>query len=179
MSTPEQLAWDGLRPVLLGLGLDPIRVENVVNPGHPDVDYTHGNIELKAMKDFPVRPSTKVRVPHFTGEQAGWLARRWQAGGLCWLMVRVGVAWYLFDGWNAFAVFHGLTKAEWDERAVLVYPGKWVGGRGWGNSAPGEGVHCYSKRLGNWLKMDCANMMPEEKARALLMQDCGGVLHAT
>ena len=101
MTTPEQAAWDVLRPVMAGCGLDPRRVENVVGPGHPDVDYTHGNIELKALETFPKMIQTPVRIETFTGEQAGWLGQRWEAGGLAWLMVRVGGGWFLFDGWTA------------------------------------------------------------------------------
>lgn len=170
MSKPEQNAWDALRPVLLGCGLDPKRVENVISPGHPDVDYTHGNIELKALEAFPIRPTTKVAVPEFSGEQAGWLANRWQSGGLSWLMVRVGRAWYLFDGWTALQVYRGLTVGQWKELAAFIYPGEWSRGRGWGSSPEGEGRHCYSRQLANWLRWDTERMEPEARDRARLME---------
>lgn len=106
--------------MLKQLGLDPIRVENVLHPGHPDVDYTHGNIELKYMEAFPVRPETKVRVPKLKGEQVSWITRRALKGGLVWLFVRVGSEWFLWAGRDVWRVRQGLTQAEWREHASLI-----------------------------------------------------------
>lgn len=116
----ETTAWDSIRPLFREMGLDPIRVENVINPGHPDLDYTHGNIELKYMEAFPVRPGTKVRVPELTGEQVGWITRRDLKGGLVWLLVRVGKEWFLWAGRDVHRVKQGLTQAEWRAEAALV-----------------------------------------------------------
>lgn len=116
----ETSAWDSIRPLFRELGLDPIRVENVLHPGHPDVDYTHGNIELKYMEAFPVRPGTKVKVPKLSGEQVGWITRRTEKGGRAWLLVRVGAEWFLWAGGDAYRVWKGLTQAEWREEAALV-----------------------------------------------------------
>lgn len=116
----ETSAWDSIQPTLKALGLDPIRVENVLHPGHPDVDYTHGNIELKYMKAFPVRPETKVRVPKLEGEQVAWITRRTQKGGLAWLLVRVGSEWFLWAGKDVWEVRQGLTQAEWRARSSLI-----------------------------------------------------------
>lgn len=116
----ETSAWDSIQPLLKALGLDPIRVENVLHPGHPDVDYTHGNIELKYMERFPVRPDTKVKVPKLKGEQVAWITRRARKGGLVWLLVRVGSEWFLWAGEQVWEVRQGLTQAEWRERAELV-----------------------------------------------------------
>jgi hypothetical protein len=123
--TPEQSAWDNLRPVLQGLDLDPHRVENVVGPGHPDVNYAGGDIELKAMVEWPKRPGTTVKVPHLTGEQIGWGLNRARAGGRWFLMVRVGSEWYGFTAMGAHAVYKGLTQDEWFDAAILVVPGTW------------------------------------------------------
>lgn len=116
----ETSAWDSIQPLLRDLGLDPIRVENVLHPGHPDVDYTHGNIELKYMSAFPVRPDTKVRVPKLKGEQVAWITRRSMKGGLVWLLVRVGSEWFLWAGKDVWEVRQGLTQAEWRERSSLI-----------------------------------------------------------
>lgn len=94
-------------------GLDPRRVENVVGPGHPDVNYAGGDIELKALEAFPVRAETKVVVPEFSGEQAGWLLQRERAGGRAWLMVRVGREWFLFSAEAAYRMRKGWTQQEW------------------------------------------------------------------
>lgn len=118
MSTPERDAWESLRPVLAEAGLDPRRVENVVGPGHPDVNYAGGDIELKALPSFPVREDTLVRVPEFTGEQAGWLLQRQRSGGRAWLMVRVDRTWFLFNAVAAHQVYTGLTAFHWRQRSV-------------------------------------------------------------
>jgi hypothetical protein len=117
--TPEQRAWDSLRPVLAEARLDPRRVENVVGPGHPDVNYAGGDIELKAMEAFPKRDATLVKVPKFTGEQAGWLYQRQQAGARAWLLVRVKDEWFLFNGIGAMQVYQGLSQFHWRQRATL------------------------------------------------------------
>lgn len=116
--TPEQRAWNGLRAILDREGLDPRRVENILGPGHPDIDYTHGNIELKALESFPARPHTKVNIETFTGEQAGWLLQRQRAGGRAWLLVRVSTEWFLFDAEAAYEVYKGATSQRWRELAV-------------------------------------------------------------
>lgn len=128
MSTPEQAAWDALRPVLAEEGLDPRRVENVVGPGHPDVNYALGDIELKVLMEWPVRPTTCVRLPKLTGEQVGWLLQREHAGGRAWLMVKVvdTAEWFLFDARGALAVHNGLTQAQW--RSMAAWSRKFLNG---------------------------------------------------
>lgn len=116
----ETTAWDSARPLFRELGLDPVRVENVLHPGHPDLDYTHGSIELKYLPEWPKRASTKVRLPEFTGEQVAWLTRRWEKGGLAWLLVRVGSEWFLWPGNMTRDVRRGLTQAEWRERSSYI-----------------------------------------------------------
>lgn len=115
--TIEQDAWDRLRPVMVRADLDPRRVENVVGPGHPDVNYAGGDIELKALAAFPIRSTTNVTLTEFTGEQAGWLLQRQRAGGRAWLMVRVGREWFMFDAEAAYEVFRGATQSRWRELA--------------------------------------------------------------
>jgi|SRR6185436_3970508 len=56
--------WQKLRPVLLSAKLDPVRVENPIHPGTPDVNLCTGAwIELKCLACWPVRASTVVRIP--------------------------------------------------------------------------------------------------------------------
>ena len=78
--------------------LHAISVENPCHPGTPDVNYAHGWIELKAMPEFPKRPDTPLRVPHYTPQQKIWAVKRSHAGGLCWLLIMVGREWFLLDG---------------------------------------------------------------------------------
>jgi hypothetical protein len=171
VTTPEQAAWEAMRPVMLGLGLDPRRVENVVGPGHPDVDYSHGNIELKALDAFPKFAHTPIKIRHFTGEQAGWLGQRWEAGGNAWLLVRVGQrhggSWYLFDGWSALTfIYPGTNAVDWYQQAALTVPPR----SRWGAAPAGEGRHCWSRQLRDWLTFDLDRLMPWSRARAMRLR---------
>jgi hypothetical protein len=100
----EASAWKQLRPHLNAYGLDPVRVENPVHPGTPDVNLASGAwLELKALERFPERPAALVRIPHFTPQQRVWLLRRWRAGGGAWLALYIATrrAWFVFDGATA------------------------------------------------------------------------------
>ena len=93
----ESLMWRKLRPVLIAAKLDPVRVENPIHPGTPDVNLVGRWIELKCIPAWPVRDTTVVRIPHYTPQQRVWLYRRTSAGLELVLAVR-----HLFDaGENA------------------------------------------------------------------------------
>lgn len=98
----ESEMWQKLRPVLLAAKLDPVRVENPIHPGTPDVNLCTGVwIELKCIPQWPVRDTTLVRIPHYTPQQRVWLYRRWKfAPGSTFLLleVRADQQWLLFDG---------------------------------------------------------------------------------
>ena len=103
----ESALWKTLKKHLSSRG-HLIRVESSVGLGVPDVNYCFsgkdGWIELKEIKQFPKRPDTPVRLPHFTSAQRNWLRRRAQCGGRVFVLVRVlrGGIWMLFDGvWAA------------------------------------------------------------------------------
>lgn len=92
----ESETWKALKPLLSGL--DPVRVENPACPGTPDVNYTHGWIELKFAERWPPRGGP-LRVDHFTQKQRIWLTQRRKADGLAFILLKVGVhEWLLFDG---------------------------------------------------------------------------------
>lgn len=94
----EASMWDAIRPALKQGGLDPVRVENPVWPGTPDVNYTGGWVELKWCEQWPPRGGP-LRVDHFTVQQRTWLTQRRHAGGRAFLLLKVGEnEWLLFDG---------------------------------------------------------------------------------
>lgn len=74
-----------------------VPVESPIVPGIPDVNYTDGWIELKYVKDKPIRGGI-VRIPHFTIQQRIWLRKRTAAGGKCWLLLVICREWLLFRG---------------------------------------------------------------------------------
>lgn len=162
----EASAWTSIKKVLDELGLDPKRVENVVGQGFPDIDYLAGNIELKYIEEFPARVKTSVRMSHFTGEQAGWLARRWKKGGNSWLLVRVSRTWFLFDGWTAMVVQRGATINEWFDLAVFILDPR---EDGWGSQALPESP---INRFNRWLCFEIEKMEPYEKAKAMRLRAC-------
>lgn len=81
-----------MRPIVIRAlrGLDPIAVENTARPGTPDVNYVHGWIELKYVKEWPRRAETSLRVEHYTPQQRAWALRRIAHGGRVHLLLRVG-----------------------------------------------------------------------------------------
>lgn len=113
MSSESQTWHDHVRPVLQAHRLDPVRIENAVSIGVPDVNYKDGWIELKYAASWPRRDKTPLRLPHFTPQQRVWLRRRWRLGGRAFLLLRVVDEFMLFDGGFA-ADYVGLV-----ERAVL------------------------------------------------------------
>ena len=98
----ESAMWKKVRPFLLAAKLDPVRVENPIHPGTPDVNLCDGRwIELKCIPRWPVRASTVVRIAHYTPQQRVWLYRRWKSAPgstLLLLEVRAERQWLLFDG---------------------------------------------------------------------------------
>lgn len=121
----ESIMWRTLRPVLQAARLDPVRVENPIYPGTPDVNLATGHwIELKCLAAWPARASTRVRIPHYTPQQRVWLYRRWKfapGSTLLLLEVRAAEQWLLFDGDIAAKVVGRGTTAEHriNARAVL------------------------------------------------------------
>lgn len=113
---PETIMWRTLRPVLAAAKLDPVRVENPVHPGTPDVNLCDGRwIELKRVRAWPARASTKLLIPHFTPQQRVWLFRRWKyAPETTYLLLEVHAVreWLLFDGDIAAKVVGRATQAH-------------------------------------------------------------------
>ena len=106
----ESQAWTVLRPHMVALKMDPVRIENRVLPGTPDVNYIEGWAELKHADRWPPRGGP-LRLGHPpTPEQKVWLARRWQAGGNCGLVLRVGLEWFLFRGCDVRTVWAEAPK---------------------------------------------------------------------
>ncbi len=116
----EAAMWRSLRSVLRPL--DPVRVENPVVPGTPDLNYSHGWIELKFAKQWPPKEGP-LRIDHFTRQQRAWLIRRRKAGGLAFVLLKVGkTEWLLFDGAIAATVLGYVSR----ERLYEVCLARWT-----------------------------------------------------
>jgi hypothetical protein len=92
--------------------LHAIPVENSVHPGTPDVNCLAGWIELKWKRNWPVRPTTPLRLPHFTSTQKRWLLKRHALGGNSWLLLQVKRDWLLFTAPQAYQLVGQATKSE-------------------------------------------------------------------
>jgi len=92
--------------------LDAISVENSAYPGTPDVNFVEGWIELKKIKEWPKRRTSKLKIEHYTPQQRVWLLRRWKKGGCALLLLQVEKEWLLFDGEVAGLKVGRLTREE-------------------------------------------------------------------
>jgi hypothetical protein len=122
---PESAMWKRLRSHLVAAKLDPVRVENPIHPGTPDVNLADGRwIELKTIEAW--RPPGHITpIRHFTPQQRVWLYRRWKyAPGSTYLLleVRAERQWLLFDGDVAAKIVGRATTDghRANARAVLV-----------------------------------------------------------
>lgn len=122
----ESAMWKKVRPILLAAKLDPVRVENPIHPGTPDVNLCDGRwIELKCIPGWPVREASPVQIRHYTPQQRVWLFRRWKyAPGTTFLLLEVCSIqqWLLFDGDVAAKIVGRSTTSEHrtGARAVLA-----------------------------------------------------------
>jgi hypothetical protein len=117
--------WKKVRPVLLAAKLDPVRVENPIHPGTPDVNLCTGIwIELKCIPGWPALAKTAVRIRHYTPQQRVWLYRRWIAAPgstLLLLEVRSEHQWLLFDGDVAAKIVGRGNTAEHRTAARAIF----------------------------------------------------------
>ncbi|MEE8181751.1 MAG: hypothetical protein V3T87_00390 [Candidatus Thorarchaeota archaeon] len=104
-------------------GLDAISVENPVRPGTPDINFIEGWVELKVLDRWPVRASTKIRVPCFTAQQRVWLRRRWERGGAAYFLILIDEDWLLFNGDVAGRFIGQYDKNEMIENSRLFSDG--------------------------------------------------------
>jgi hypothetical protein len=125
----ESQMWAKVRPFLVAARLDPVRVENPIHPGTPDVNLCDGRwLELKCIANWPAHPTSSVQIRHYTPQQRTWLYRRWKfAPGTTFLLLEVRAVqqWLLFDGNVAAKIVGKGTTAEHRKsaRAVLTTAG--------------------------------------------------------
>lgn len=101
-----------------------MRVENMVGPGTPDVEYIGGWIELKQVDEWPKREATPLRVDHFTPQQKAWLIRRRLRGGRAFVLIRVANDWLLIDGTVAAKILGSVPKDELISKSIKHWHGR-------------------------------------------------------
>lgn len=88
----ENTLWTWLAKARRSLiGLDMERVENSVATGTPDVDghYNKRSFKIELKRAQRPRQSETITIK-WQKRQQPWLKRRWNAGGLAWLLIAVG-----------------------------------------------------------------------------------------
>lgn len=104
--------------------LDAVPVENGDTcPGHPDVDYAGGSMELKSVARYPAKDHSPIPFKSFTDDQRVWLVRRKAAGEPTFVLARVSGDWYLVDGDVAARRLGLAGKIELRRIATRWWPG--------------------------------------------------------
>lgn len=99
------------------------RIENMVDPGMPDVVFVIGGVtgfmELKEIDKFPARTTTKIDIG-FTTAQPEW-HREWaRYGGRSVVLLQVSSpkVYYFIRGKNVEAASDGWTREQLDSYAI-------------------------------------------------------------
>lgn len=121
----EARLWEYVRD-----GVGPLweaqRHEDRHSLGIPDVSYStdhHGWIELKYLPAAPKRPTTIMKVDHFTAEQRNWLTKHGRRGGHCFILLQVGACYLLFS-WADARKIGQMTFDEHKKTALTVWEGR-------------------------------------------------------
>ena len=115
----ESSVWQYIRKGLIGCEIHLTRIESSAGNGIPDVSFAisgiNGFIELKYIKEWPKRDTTKIKLP-LRPEQRHWIKARMRLSGEIWVIVRIEDYFWLLDGNCAVhAAENGWTKQEWLE----------------------------------------------------------------
>lgn len=118
----ERGLWSRVRKAIRDL--DPVRVENRVEAGTPDVNFTLGWIELKYQRRTPKKGGILKLDHDFSIEQRVWAIRRHRAGGKTYVLLKIGPEYLLFKGYIAAEFFGKLTLEQLREKALGIWKRK-------------------------------------------------------
>jgi hypothetical protein len=107
---------------------DPVRIENRIEKGTPDVNLAGGEwIELKWKRRKPKNPNKIFQLDHeFTQEQRVWHIRRHHAGGKTFVLIKVGSDWILLAGNVAAEYLERVSYTELKLKAIKIWYKKLV-----------------------------------------------------
>lgn len=132
MPKPESLLWQQHVSKLKNFGMCK-RIEDSTQAGVSDVVYclrwlderpVSGWCELKRLKDWPKRSTTKILLPHFTIDQANFLRDWGRAGMGSYLLAQVGVTFLVWRWHHAHAIQAGLMRNQFKGLAEVCEDGK-------------------------------------------------------
>ena len=121
----EASLWNTLRKNMKGKW-EADRVENPASPGTPDVYYTMlhnsamGWIELKHAHEWPKRPTTPLKIEHFTKQQRSFIRRHGKAGANVSVLLQVERDYFLLD-WDAALQIGEFIKADYYGDLRIAY----------------------------------------------------------
>jgi hypothetical protein len=111
----ESSLWQYIRKGMMGRW-HVTRVESSSGNGFPDVSYgmpgINGHLELKYIKEWPVRSTTLVKLP-LRPEQKLWIKVRGEMSGNVWVLVRIYDTFFLLNWEQALFACDGLTANDW------------------------------------------------------------------
>ena len=126
MRKPEQRLWDALRPALQQAGFVATRVENSVDDGFPDIIAQQRScgfvpIELKARERPPKRITSKALAQRYglRRSQLNWWLAFGSAGGVGWIVTRLGSINYLHRGADSQRI-NDMTFEEFCDCAIAM-----------------------------------------------------------
>jgi hypothetical protein len=116
--------WGRVRTALLEL--DPVRVENRLEKGTPDVNLMGGEwVELKWKRKKPLNSDKILRLDHeYMLEQRNWAERRIYCGGKVFVLVKISSEWILLWGTTAAKYLERVSLNELRQRAIRTWPNK-------------------------------------------------------
>ena len=112
--------WKTLRTALKPL--DPIRVENRVLAGTPDVNLAGGAwIELKYVKRKPKNEEKIFVIPHYTPQQRLFSKRRERAKGKTFVLIKIANEWILLQGGVAAIYLNKVSLTQLKKVAIKIW----------------------------------------------------------
>lgn len=126
MKKPESKFWSYMRAKMRTTGWHVQRHEDAIALGIPDLSYglmndsedkTTGWIELKVIT-WPKKPSTTIKINHFTPEQKVWLKLRGKTGGSCFLFIKAPDGYMLFH-WTQLDLIGTLNQQQMKDQCLL------------------------------------------------------------
>lgn len=117
----ESGMWGRVRRALKGF--DPVRVENRLEKGTPDVNIAKGEwIELKWKRKKPKNSEAIFKLDHeYTTEQRIWAIRRIHAGGKVFVLVKIGSEWMILWGTVAAQYLERVSFNDIKSKAIKVW----------------------------------------------------------
>ena len=120
----EAGVWAYVKKGMVGSGWHCSRIESSAGNGVPDVSFglpgINGWIEFKYIKEWPKRPTTKVKLP-LRPEQKHWIKVRGELSGNVWIFIKIEEVFFLIPSEKTKQLTEdGATMQEWFESVHWV-----------------------------------------------------------